>query len=233
MPNRSTTLGRDREALLALAAMRLLAKQDWPKLTLGAIARSAGLSLRDAIDVASSKAGIPGLILRMLALETANRYSQDSTSGEPRDRLFDVTMTFFDVQEAYRESLKKLYGALLYDPGTLLALRGEILSFSGELLALAEADFGLSTRMQSVIFAGVLIRATIAWREDDDQLGKTMAQLDGDLRRMQRLLWPPKSGISPASATKTRTRDGRRGKGRVKPGAVSPPAGRRAGSRRG
>jgi hypothetical protein len=69
-------------------------------------------------------------------------------------------------------------------------MRGDVLQVSGEFLALAEADFGVSARLQAAIFAGILVRAVSAWRDDDEEMGKTMAQLDRDLRRLERLLWP-------------------------------------------
>jgi len=192
----------DRETMLARAAIGLLAKQDWSRLTLAAVARAAKLPLRDAAVLAGSKIGVAGFVLRMLARETAGRYRAVSASDDPRERLFDATMTFFDVQRSDAKALKALYRALQYDPVTLLALRSDILAVSEEFLALAKADFGLSPRLQAGVFAGILLRAVSVWLHDDAELGKTMARLDGDLRRAARLLWPKprQTTASPASA---------------------------------
>jgi AcrR family transcriptional regulator len=197
MPKRRTASGVDRETPLAQAALRLLEKQEWGRITLASIARAAKLPLQETIALAPSKTAVAGLVLRMFAHETAKRHS--AVSDDTRERLFDVTMTWFDGQQPHGVALKKLYRALQYDPASLLALRGEILETSGQLLALAEADFGFSARMQAAVFAGILVRAVASWRADDVAMGKTMAQLDGDLRRMERFLWPRSRGVPPAS----------------------------------
>jgi len=201
----------DRETQLANAALKLLAQQEWRSLTLAAVARATKLQLPQVLGIVPAKTALPGMILRMLARETARRYSGDSSAGDPRERLFDVTMTWFDVQHSHAPALKRLYRALQVDPATLLAMRGDVLHASGELLALAEADFGTSPRVQAAIVAGVLVRAVSAWHDDDVEMGKTMAQLDRDLRRVERLLWPKPgtAGVSPTSPKAKRSgRDG-------------------------
>lgn len=190
MARRRISSSADREALLAQAALKLLEKQEWGNITLASVARSARLPLSDVLSVVSSKSALPGFVLRTLSREAVRRHKGDPRSTDPRERLFDVTMTFFDVQELHAAALKKLYRALQYDPATLLATRNDLFHLAGELLALAEADFGLSPRLQAGVFAGILIRATFTWRNDDQEMGKTMAQLDGDLRRLQWVFWP-------------------------------------------
>lgn len=190
MPKRRTFSGSDRETRLAEAALRLLAKQEWGKLTLASVARAARVPLSDVFPVVPTKAALPRIILQVLAKETARRHRVDSRSGDPRERVFDATMRFFDVQERHAVALKKLYRALQYDPLAVLGLRNTVLDLAGELLALAEADVGSSSGVQGTVFAGILIRAVFAWRDDDDEMGKTMAQLDRDLRRAERILWP-------------------------------------------
>jgi len=200
MPKRRIASAANRETLLAQAALKLLEKQAWGTITLASIARAAKTPLPEAIALAPSKTAVLGFILRMFARETAKHHLAGQPSGESRERLFDVTMTWFDAQQPHAAALKKLYRALPYDPVSLLALRTEMLRVSGELLALAEADFGFSARIQSAVFTGILIRAVAVWGGDDAEMGKTMAQLDGDLRRASRFLWPKtaNSSVSPA-----------------------------------
>src|SRR5437016_637731 len=193
MPKRTNAPKNDREARLARAVLDILAREKWADVTLASVARAAKLPLPDVLAIAPSKTALPGLILRYLAGETVRRTKVASASGNPRERLFDVTMTWFDVQQPRALALKKLYRTLQYDPATLLAMRGDIADVAGELLALAEADFGLSARVQAGIFAGVLVRATSVWRDDDEEMGKTMAQLEEDLRRLERFFWPKAS----------------------------------------
>jgi hypothetical protein len=213
MPKRPSVSSVDPKTTVAQAALRLLAKEEWGRLTLAAIARAGKIPLRDVVAIAPSKTAISGLILRMLMHETARLHNADSASADPRERLFDVTMTWFDVQQSHATALKRLYRALRYDPATVFALRGDALDVAGELIALAEADFGLSARLQAAVFAGVLARAVAAWRGDDEQMGKTMAQLDADLRRVGRFLWPKPGNAGVPSASPKARKSGRDGRG--------------------
>jgi len=201
MPKRRTASTANRETLLAQAALKLLEKQAWGTITLASIARAAKTPLQETIALAPSKTAVLGFILLIFARETAKHHAAEQPSGASRERLFEVTMTWFDVQQPHAGALKKLYRALAYDPVSLLALRTEMLRVSGELLVLAEADFGFSARIQSAVFTGILIRAVAVWAGDDAQMGKTMARLDGDLRRAERFLWPKagNASVSPAS----------------------------------
>lgn len=189
MPARRTASRTDYEPRLAEAALKLLGKQGWKALTLASLARSAGRPLPDVLSILPSKSALPGIILRKLAKETARRYKTDGKADDPRERLFDVTMTWFDVQQSHAKAMKGLYRALQYDPATLLTMRSDVLRLAGELLALAEADFGPVPGVQAAVFAGILVRAASSWRDDDEEMGGTMAQLERDLRRAQRLLW--------------------------------------------
>jgi hypothetical protein len=204
MPKNRSASATDHETQLASAALKLLVREEWRSLTLASVARAAKLRMPDVLGIVPSKAALPGMILRMLARETARRHRVDASSADPRERLFDVAMTWFDVQQPQASALKKLYRALQVDPATLLAIRGDVLHVSGEFLALAEADFGASARLQAAIFAGVLVRAVSAWRDDDEEMGRTMAQLDRDLRRLERLLWP-----KPSKPAKSQKRSGK------------------------
>lgn len=216
MPKRRTAAETDREIRIAETTLRLLAKQDWRAITLASISRSARLSLPDTLSVVSSKTALPGFILGRFAKETARRHTGDAKSADPRERLFDATMTFFDVQQPHAAALKKLYRGLQYDPATLLAMRNDIVHVAGELLGLAEADMGLSPGVQAAIFAGILIRAATTWREDDEAMGKTMAQLDSDLRRVERFMWakPKNSDVQKARTDRDRFSSGKRSRGR-------------------
>jgi hypothetical protein len=201
MAKRITARQNDRRAEVGRAILDVLAREKWSNITLASVARAAKLPLTDVLAIVPSKTSLPGLILKNVARQTMHRHKAAAASENPRERLFDVTMTWFDTQQSHASALKKLYRALQYDPATLLAMRGNIADAAGELLALAEADFGLSARLQAAIFAGVLVRATSVWRDDDEEMGRTMAQLERDLRRLERFFWPKPgtAGVSPAS----------------------------------
>src|SRR5215467_10582093 len=134
MPEKNRASGTDQETQLAHAALKLLNGTEWGSLTLASVARAAKHSLPGVLGIVPSKSALPGVILRLMARETGLRYSADAASDNPRERLFDVAMTWFDVQQQQPQAkaLKRLYGALQYDPATLFALRGDMLQVAGE-----------------------------------------------------------------------------------------------------
>lgn len=180
-------------ARLVAATLDFLSREGWRDMTLAAVVRAAKLSWTDALACAASKSALPGLVLRWTADETARRYRPIRASRSARERVFEVTMTWFDVQQHQKSALCTLYKGLRDDPLALLSARGEIMGVAQRILALAEADAGVFEAARGTCFAVVIARATAAWFEDDRDLGKTMAQLDRDLGRIGPLLWPNNS----------------------------------------
>jgi AcrR family transcriptional regulator len=173
---------------LADAALRLLKKQAWRELSLAAIAKSAKVPMTELSAHAPSKAALIGLILRRLGEDVTRAYKPDTGSESARDRLFDVSMLWFDTLARYEEAVRSLYEGLRTDPVTLIAARGGIIAAAEWLMTLAEADTGPALALRATVFAAMLGRAVPVWLEDDSDLTKTMARLDGDLRRSESLL---------------------------------------------
>jgi hypothetical protein len=172
---------------LADAALKRLAKTPWSELTLVGAAKAAKIPLADLRSVASGKPALIGLILTKLGSETASRYHPDAQSSA-RDRIFDVAMTWFEISNARKQAMRALYDGLKRDPLSLLAARGEIVAAASWLLTLAEADTGPAIPVRALALAGAMARAFPAWLDDGTDMAKTMAQLDGDLRRADWLL---------------------------------------------
>lgn len=186
------------ETCLADATLHLLERAGWNELTLGAVVRSANLSWADVFSAVSSKSALLGAILRRTVEDTARAYRPEGSSISARERVFDVCMTWFDVHQKRKGPFHALYSALRADPLILMAERGAIHETAERLLALSEADASSLAPARAILFSGILVRATLAWLEDDDDLSRTMARLDSDLRRTETLLWPKSA----------RTRDG-------------------------
>jgi hypothetical protein len=180
----------DPESRLANVAFRLLAENAWNEMTLASVARAAKLSWDDVLKTAPSRTALVGLMVRRTGAETARRYRPDRASQSARDRLFDVLMTWFEAQSSRKAAIRSLYDGLRKEPLTLLSLRGEIAAGAEWLLALAEVDCGAAAPVRAACIGGIMAHALPAWFEDDAELGKTMAQVDRDLRRVERFLWP-------------------------------------------
>lgn len=173
---------------LADAALRLLKKEAWRELSLAAIAKAAKVPMTDLAALAPSKAALIGLILRRLGDDVTRTYKPDADAESARDRLFDVSMIWFDTLAHHEDAVRSLYEGLRTDPVTLIAARAGIVAAAEWLMVLAEADTGPALALRAAAFAAALGRAIPVWLEDDSDLTKTMARLDGDLRRGESLL---------------------------------------------
>ncbi len=178
----------DVEARLADSALRLLARTSWSDLTLAAVARSAKVPLASLRAHAPSKPALIGLILLHTGDRAAVRYKKDRDAASPRDRIFDVVLTWLEVLGSRKAAVKSLYDGMKRDPLALVDARRELLAHAQWLLALAEADTGRLGPVKAAALCVVLARAISVWFDDDKQLTKTMARLDQDLRRSQWLL---------------------------------------------
>ncbi|HTT84792.1 MAG TPA: hypothetical protein VMF67_15045 [Rhizomicrobium sp.] len=183
--------GSDAEARIAAAAFRLLATESWNRMTLASVARAAKVSWGDMLRTAPSRAALISVLLRRAAVDTAKRYRPDRAAPSARERVFDAIMSWFEAQNARKEAVRALYGGLKQEPLTLLALRGDIVAAAEWLLALAEADAGAASSVRAACIGGIVAHAMPVWFTDDAHMGKTMAQLDRDLRRVEHFLWPP------------------------------------------
>jgi AcrR family transcriptional regulator len=172
------------------ATLRLAADRPWNDIELGDIAREAGISLADLRDLFPSKGAILGGFSRMIDRKVLEGASDD-LAGEPaRERVFDVIMRRLDAMTPYKAALRRIVWALRFDPLAMAALNQVGLNSQRYMLASAgistEGPLGLVKLQGAVI---VLSNTLETWLEDDDPvLARTMARLDRELRRGERVL---------------------------------------------
>ena len=178
-----------REAVVE-ATMRLAADRPWNDIELVDIAREAGVSLAELRDLFPSKGAILGGFTRMIDRKVLDGASDD-LAGEPaRERVFDVMMRRLDAMTPYKAALRRIVWALRFDPLSLAALNQAGLNSQRYMLAAAgissEGPLGLlKLQGAAIVFANTLE----TWFDDDDPtLAKTMARLDRELRRGERVI---------------------------------------------
>lgn len=176
------------EIKLADAALKLLAKTRWNDMTLAEVAKAAKIPL-SLLQSLGGKQALIGLILGKLGAEIASHYVPEK-NAEAKDRVLEVAMTWFEVNTARKSAIYSLYDGLKFDPLTLLAQRDRFVSAAGWLLTLAEADIGPAAPVRTLGFAVVMARAIGVWLNDDAEMSRTMARLDGDLSRAAEFLHP-------------------------------------------
>jgi AcrR family transcriptional regulator len=171
---------------LADAALKLLAKRSWRDLALADVAKGAKVPLAQLQDLRGGKSALVGLILKKIGAETTKAYKPESDTA--RERLFDVALTWFEVNARRKPAIGALYEGLKYDPITLISERAEFATAANWLMTLAQADTGPAVQARALALAAIIARAIPMWLEDDAEMAATMARLDGDLARADRFL---------------------------------------------
>ncbi len=173
---------------LADAALKLLAKKPWRDLTLAEVAKAAKVPL-SGLQSLGGKSALIGLMLQKFGAETASRYMPEENSGA-KDRVLEAAMTWFEINARRKPAIRSLYDGLKFDPLTLIEQRVAFADAAAWLLTLAQADTGPAMPLRTLGFAAIMGRAIGVWLDDDAEMAKTMARLDGDLSRAVDFLRP-------------------------------------------
>ncbi len=174
-------------------ALKLAAERGWAELSLAEIAEAAGLSFGKLYEVFSSKQAIleafsRGIDAEVLGDETMEQDWDEESSA--RDRLFDVMMRRFDALQPYRAGL----GNVLHDqgrdpPAALCGLCQLLRSMAAMLEAARIPASGLRGTLRTKGLAAIYLASLRVWLKDDSaDMSKTMASLDGYLRRVEALI---------------------------------------------
>jgi AcrR family transcriptional regulator len=186
---------------LLVTAFDLIAEQGWRRLSLIAVARRAGVR---PIEVYRELPG-RGAVLRALSRridEAMLELDEADLAGlPPRDRVFELMMRRFEALVPFRPGLRRLARDARRDP-CVLALTVSRLERSLAWLqdAAGLRRSGLRARLARRALAAAYLQTMRVWFKDEAaDLGKTMAELDKQLRRIQPFagLREPRAGRAP------------------------------------
>jgi AcrR family transcriptional regulator len=179
---------------LVAAAMRLAAQGSWRQVTLADIAQAAGVSLVDLRHEFDSKGELLAAIVGMVDDAVLARVPQRSGAQEPRDALFEVVMSRFDVLSGYKTALKSIAASW---PAEASYLRALTQSQAWMLRAAGVRSEGIEGQVRAAGLTAVYASVFRTWLDDDDAgLAKTMAALDRRLRRGEEALKTVDGAIS-------------------------------------
>ncbi len=189
-------------------AMALAAERSWSGLSLAEIAAEAKLPLSKLYPLFSSKQSILAAFSRRIdAMVLAEELSSEELAEPARDRLFDVMMRRFDALLPYREALANIVYDSLRHPLQGVAGAPQLArSMRWMLEAAAIPAEGLPGLLRVKGLSAIYLATLRVWlRDDSDDLAKTMAALDAQLRRVEALLnwrgWPARrDAAAPAQA---------------------------------
>ena len=171
------------------AAMRAAAGIGWRRTRLADIAEEAGLSLADLhARYTSKEALLDGFVRHIDRIVLTGAQQSGDKDSSYRDRLFDILMQRFDALNPYKDGLR----AVVRDAGS--GGVAEILCGGCRLLhsmrwMLEAAGIGTAGWLGGLRVKGlaVVFAATVqVWlRDDSEDMAKTMAALDRNLKRAE------------------------------------------------
>jgi AcrR family transcriptional regulator len=205
-----------------LAALDLAKERNWGDIALSDIAQAANLSLADLRREFACKTDIIRAFQSEVDAEILARAKPAGEAQSPRDRLFDIVMTRFEVMQPYKPALKRISAYLCCRPAEAALLLCSSLASQYWMLAGAGAKLdGPGGALRVTGLAAVYGKVFQVWLDDaSPSLDKTMAALDKRLAKGERTL----SGIEAACEDVCRLACGFLPRGWKRGGRAEPPA---------
>lgn len=172
------------------AAFDLADKRGWRDLTLLDIAQAAGVSLSDLRREFTSKNDIIRAFQQEVDAEVLAKTKAAPEAQSPRERLFDIVMTRFELMAPYKQALKRIAGYLSCRPGEAATVLRSSLASQYWMLAGAGAKLdGPGGALRVAGLTAIYGKVFQVWLDDPSpSLDKTMAALDKRLTKGERCL---------------------------------------------
>ncbi len=171
------------------AFMALLAEKPFEQIALSDIAGTAGLSLAELRAEFRSAFSILAAHSKEIDRAVLAGGDADMEEETARERLFDVLMRRLELLAPHKEAVRSLLRSACSNPALALACNG--LAVRSQQWMLAAAGIGSSgpkgvVRAQGLALSFANVLRT--WVDDEDEgLARTLAALDRELARGQRL----------------------------------------------
>jgi ubiquinone biosynthesis protein COQ9 len=166
------------------AALDLAAERGWDGVTFIEIADRTGLSLADLRREFTCKTDLLKAFQAEVDVEVLAKMKPATEDQSPRDRLFDLIMTRFEVMAPYKQALDRIHAALRCHPREAAQLFCSTLASQYWMLAGAGAKLGgPGTGLRVAGLTAIYGKVFHVWLDDPSPgLDRTMAALD---RRLQ------------------------------------------------
>jgi AcrR family transcriptional regulator len=180
----------DVRGLIVEALMRLAAMRSFEDISIRDICAEAGVTLADFRDYFPSKGAVLGGFSRRIDRAVLSQRVDDMAGEGARERLFDVLMRRLDAMAPYRDALREITGWLRRDPVSAWAINRTVLNSMRFMLEAAGIDSeGTAGAVKLQGLALAWNRIVAVWLEDSDPgLSKTLAELDRELTRGERMV---------------------------------------------
>jgi AcrR family transcriptional regulator len=173
------------------ALMQLAAEQRFEDISIRDICQTAGISLADFREAFPSKGAVLAGFSRRIDHAVLSQDNEEFADESPRERLFDVLMRRLEAMAPYREGLRETTAWLRREPVAALAINQVVIGSMRFMLEAAaiEVESGAAGAVKLQGLALAWARVVGVWLDDDDPgLSKTMAALDRELTRGERVV---------------------------------------------
>ena len=188
-PNSDGAAGEPR-ARIVDALMALAGEQPFEEISIGAICARAGVTLADFRDAFPSKGAVLAGFSKRIDRVVLLQQNGELAAEEPKERLFDVLMRRLDAMSPYREGLREVTQWLRREPLAALAVNQVVVNSMRFMLEAAGIDSeGGSGALKLQGLALAWRRIVDVWLDDEEpELSRTMAALDRELTRGERIV---------------------------------------------
>lgn len=173
---------RDR---IVAALMMLLTEKSLEQISLGDVAREAGVTLAQLRGAFPSVPAIVGAQMKRTDQAVLASDLSDMAEESPREKLFDVLMRRLEALTPHKAAMKSLLRSIARNPGLAMMLNGPAVNSMQFMLAAAEIEnAGPKGLVRAQGLALLFSRVLWVWADDEDPgLARTMAALDRELSR--------------------------------------------------
>lgn len=172
---------------LLVTAFELIAEEGWSRLSLVTVARRVGVAPAEVYRELPSRGALLAALTRRIDEAMLEIDEADLVGLPPRDRVFELMMARLEALVPFRPGLARLARAARGDPWVVLATAWHLersLAWLQDAAGLRSS--GLRASVARRALGAAYLQTLRVWLEDEAaDLGRTMAELDKQLRRVQ------------------------------------------------
>jgi AcrR family transcriptional regulator len=185
----ATTTDASKRARIIDALLTLLASEPLERIGPDDIAKAAGVSLADLRDEFPSAVAILAAHMKDIDRKVLAADATDMGEEPARERLFDVLMRRLDAHAPHKAAIRSLMRSTLCNPPLALVMNGLAARSMGWMMTAAGISAaGPKGALRAQALTLLYVRVLSVWANDEDPgLARTMAALDRELARGERL----------------------------------------------
>jgi AcrR family transcriptional regulator len=185
----ATMTDASKRARIIDALLTLLASEPLERIGLDQIAKAADLSLADLRDEFPSAVAILAAHMKDIDRKVLAADATDMGEEPARERLFDVLMRRLDAHAPHKAAIRSLMRSTLCNPPLALVMNGLAARSMGWMMTAAGISAaGPKGALRAQALTLLYVRVLSVWANDEDPgLARTMAALDRELARGERL----------------------------------------------